>query len=78
MNNDTLHELTASELDNVAGGMVWQGQEQSTNVEDRRTGGWTEGMGISSPGDFARWDREFGPEVSGGFCRFELFDVCLC
>lgn len=73
-----LHELSDIELDSVAGGLKWEGHPQSSNVEDRRTGGWTEAMSISSTGDFARWDRQFGPAVSGGGgCRFSIFSVCL-
>ena len=73
------NELTDSELEIVCGGLKWEGHEQSSNIEDRRTGGWTEAMEIRTTGDFARWDRQFGPSVGGGGggCRFSFFDICL-
>ena len=44
----TMKELNSKEVEHVAGGMKWEGNRQSDNVEDRR--GWTKDEDRINPG----------------------------
>ncbi|MBK6691904.1 MAG: hypothetical protein IPG50_06825 [Myxococcales bacterium] len=52
-----LVELSASDLEVTTGGLNWEGNRLSDNVEDRRTP-------IDTTGEFARYDRALDAEIA--------------